>query len=465
VILWENDGQAIKERKLADLQSGKITANNSQCWNQDYYFANGFSWSSLTTGSMSARDNGFGFLFDTKGQTVFPNRNEDRDLILGFLNSCISTHLLEALSPTLDFNGGTVAKLPVPRLDDTSSLSTAVSELRQIAKNDWNANETSWDYTCNPLVRLSADTISTAWSRWQTLCNQAFERTRELEGQLNKEFLRAYNLPNELSPSLTDDQITLYRSDRLEDMRRLISYAVGCALGRYSLDRVGLIFANSDSQELTAGNYRTFPADDDGIIPVLGYDWGLKDDGAARVTEFISLAWPKEKLNQNIAFVAESLGPNNGEQTSETLRRYLATSFYKHHLSAYKRRPIYWMFSSGKLRAFQALVYIHRYNDRTLARMRTEYVIPLQGRIASRVEQIEGEKVNASSTSHRRKLQKEQDDLKKQQAELSIFEEKLKHFADQRISLDLDDGVRANYGKFGDLLAEVNAISGGKDDE
>ena len=160
-----------------------------------------------------------------------------------------------------------------------------------------------------------------------------------------------------------------------------------------------------------------------------------------------------------------SLGTTGNEQSRDTIRRYLVTGFYKHHLSMYKRRPIYWLFSSGKQRAFQCLVYLHRYYEGTLARMRTEYVIPLQGQIAARIEQLEGHKTKATSTSHRKKLQKEQDDLKKQQAELLTFEEKLKHAADQKIALDLDDGVKVNYAKFGDLLAEVKAITGGKDEE
>jgi type II restriction/modification system DNA methylase subunit YeeA len=170
-------------------------------------------------------------------------------------------------------------------------------------------------------------------------------------------------------------------------------------------------------------------------------------------------------LDENLRFVADSLGPSSGEQPRETIRRYLASGFYKHHLSMYKKRPIYWLFSSGKLRAFQCLVYLHRYNEGTLARIRTEYVIPLQGQIAARIEQLEGDKAKATSTSHRNKIQKEQDKLKKQQVELASFEEKLKHYADMRISLDLDDGVKVNYAKFGDLLAESKAITGGKDDD
>jgi type II restriction/modification system DNA methylase subunit YeeA len=177
----------------------------------------------------------------------------------------------------------------------------------------------------------------------------------------------------------------------------------------------------------------------------------------ARTHEFLCATFGDATLQGNLRFIEDSLGKN--------LRKYFLTDFYKDHLQTYKKRPIYWLFSSGKQRAFQCLVYLHRYHEGTLARMRTEYVIPLQGLLAARIEQLEGDKATATSTSHRRKLQKEQDDLKKQQPELLAFEEKLKHAADQKISLDLDDGVRVNYGKFGDLLAESRGIAGATDDE
>jgi len=230
-------------------------------------------------------------------------------------------------------------------------------------------------------------------------------------------------------------------------------------MGRYSLDKPGLIYAHSGNQGFDSSQYQTFSADDDGIIPITDDDW-FPDDAANRVEAFIATAWPKEHLEENLKFVAESLGPNRNEQPRETIRRYLATGFYKHHLSMYKRRPIYWLFSSGKQRAFQCLVYLHRYNEGTLSRMRTEYVIPLQGKISSRIDQLKDDVDAATSTSYRKRLEKERDKLLKQQAELQTFDEKLRHYADRRIRLDLDDGVKVNYAKFGDLLAEVKAVTG-----
>src|SRR5262249_1285691 len=187
-------------------------------------------------------------------------------------------------------------------------------------------------------------------------------------------------------------------------------------------------------------------------------------DAASRLVEFIGVAWPKERLEENLKFIADSLVPAKDERPRDTIRRYLATGFYKDHLRWYKRRPIYWLFSTGKQPAFPALVYLHRYHEGTLARLRTEYVIPLLGKITARIDQLEGDKTGATSTSHRRNLEKEQDALKRQQTELQAYDEKLRHHADLRIKLDLDDGVKAKYGKVGDLLAEVKAVTEGSDE-
>ena len=188
------------------------------------------------------------------------------------------------------------------------------------------------------------------------------------------------------------------------------------------------------------------------------------------VLSVLSVVKSSPQLEENLFFISQSLGATPKEPSREVIRNYFSTSFYKDHLQKYKKRPIYWLFSSGKLRAFQCLVYLHRYNEGTLSRMRTEYVIPIQSRIVGRIEQLEGDKLKATSTSHRNKLQKEQNDLKKQQEELKSFEEKLKHAAERKIKLDLDDGVKVNYAKFtdekyGEILAEVKAICGTKDEE
>jgi type II restriction/modification system DNA methylase subunit YeeA len=247
-------------------------------------------------------------------------------------------------------------------------------------------------------------------------------------------------------------------------MQELVSYAIGCMMGRYSLDAPGLIYAHGGNEGFDSTRYVKFPADEDGIVPITDADW-FEDDAANRVADFVSVVWSDKHLEVNLQFLAANLEPQRSESSRDTIRRYLCYSFFKDHLQAYKRRPIYWLFSSGKQGAFQCLVYLHRYNPGTLSRMRSEYVIPLQGKFAARLDQLQGDIQVATSTAHQKRLEKELARLQKQQVELLAFDEKLRHYADQRIALDLDDGVKVNYGKFGDLLAEVKAVTGGSGED
>ncbi len=285
-----------------------------------------------------------------------------------------------------------------------------------------------------------------------------------IERENNRLFINAYGLQDELSPEVPEDQITLARADREKDCQRLISYAIGCMMGRYSLDEPGLIYAHAGNVGFDPARYKTFPADADGIVPITDEAW-FPDDAAKRIREFLLAVWGAETLEENLLWLAESLGKKAGETPMETIRRYLADTFFKNHLQTYKKRPIYWHFSSGKQGAFQALVYLHRYHEGTLARMRGEYVVPLQGKLAARIGHLQDEVAAAPSTAARNKLQKQLDALKKKQTELIAYDDLLRHYADQRIPLDLDDGVKVNYGKFGNLLAEVKAVTGGAGDD
>ena len=301
---------------------------------------------------------------------------------------------------------------------------------------------------------------------------------KRLEEENNRLFIDAYGLQDELTPEVPIEQITLtvnpaYRYGgklsqeqqwtrfRQDTMEELVSYAIGCMMGRYSLDKPGLIYAHSGNEGFDHSQYKSFPADDDGIVPLTDTAW-FDDDATQRFFEFISKTWRAEDLEENLSFVADNLSPKKNESSRETIRHYLNDKFFKDHLKTYKKRPIYWLFSSGKQKAFQCLVYLHRYNEGTLARMRSEYVIPLQGKMAARSEKLQGDIQVASSTAHRKRLEKEHAKLNKQQVELIAFDEKLRHYADKRITLDLDDGVKVNYGKFGSLLAEVKAVHGKK---
>jgi hypothetical protein len=436
--------------------------SNPRYWNRE-----GLCWSDISAGAGGFRIKEANAEFGSKSPTLMFQTSKCNLQLLAFLNSPVATHFLGVINPSFQINVGDVLKLPVGPCNPTDqhAVVSRTAKAIEIARLDWNSREEAFEFQRHPSLDHRTNMLREAWCESENDGNRRWQEIRQLEELNNSFFLEYYQLSEELSPDVPDTQITLYRPDREEDMKRLISYAIGLMMGRYSLDALGPVYAQGGNQGFDASRYQLFLADDDGIIPILEADWGLQDDATNRFAGFVGVAWPKEHLEENLKFVADSLGSNTGERPLDTIRRYLATGFYKLHLSMYKRRPIYWLFTSGKQRSFQCLVYLHRYHEGTLARMRTEYVIPLQGQIAARIEQLEGDKAQATSTSHRKKLQKEQDDLKRKQAELLTFEEKLKHFADQKISLDLDDGVKVNYAKFGDLLAEVKAVTGGKDDE
>ncbi len=466
VVNWWNDGDDIKRKKAQDLAAGLITANNSKCWNQGFYFKEGLSWSAVSSGDISLRANGVGFVFDTKGRSLFTKDSQNIHVVLGFLNSAVASVLLKVISQSLDFTAGIVAKLPwVRRLEESERIRQLTQRCIALSRDDWDSFEASWDFAEIPLFnsRSEGRTVSEAFDDWATKCRGRVSELKTLESEIHGLVIDAYGLRAELSAEATEGSISLARPDRETDMQRLVSYAIGCMMGRYSLDKPGLIYASSRNEGFDPSQYRSFPADADGIIPVTELAW-FHDDATERFVELIAKAWPREHLEENLKFIADSLGPNRDEHPRDTIRRYLATGFYKDHLQTYKKRPIYWLFSSGRQRAFQCLVYLHRYHEGTLARMRTEYVIPLQGKMSQRIEQLAGDTTAATSTSHRRKLEKERETLVKQHTELVAFDEKLRHSADQRIALDLDDGVKVNYGKFGDLLAEVKAVTGGTEE-
>jgi hypothetical protein len=448
LVNWQDDGNEIRH-----FFGGSRTLR-SRPQNLEYYFLPGITWSLISISSPSFRQFNEGFIIGHKGPGIFCEKTT-LPVVLAFLNSCVVTNFLSILSPAVGFEIGQIQDLPFR--NPGAKAGELAEQLVKIHRQDWDSSETSWDFQRLPLLCGShTASLEAAFSGWAEQCLSRFDEAQRLEEENNALFINCFDLQEQLSPKVPEDQITLMRPDRQEDLKRLLSYAVGCTMGRYSLDKPGLVYAGSGNVGFDPGQYRTIPADEDGILPVTQQDWGFEDDIARRVEAFVSVALSKEHLAENLKFVADSLGPSKDEQPRDTIRRYFATEFYKDHLRWYKRRPIYWLFSSGKQRAFQCLVYLHRYHEGTLARMRTEYVIPLQGRIAARIEQLEGDKTKATSTSHRRKLQKEQDDLKKQQTELAGFEERLKHAADMRIRLDLDDGVKVNYAKFSELLAEIN---------
>ena len=472
VLDWSDEGLEIKKRRP-----------KSVIRNERFYFQESISWQDYTIGAPSFRLYPKGFIFATNAHSAFTRDGEAFLKILGFCNSVVLSAMAAAVSPGLHFNSGYFALVPFSTENIPDATGVISGQAVQIATTDWGAYERSWDFQSLPILTTSSrptPTIESSYAAWVSQNRETIAEMKRLEEENNRLFIDAYGLQDELSPDVPIEQITLtvnpaYRYGgklteeeqwirfRQDTMAELVSYAIGCIMGRYSLDAPGLIYAHGGNVGFDASRYTTFPADPDGIVPLTDSEW-FDDDICHRLIEFMSVAWDKAHLVDNLAFLADNLSPKKNESSRETLRRYLCDSFFKDQLQTYKKRPIYWLFSSGKQKAFQCLVYLHRYNEGTLARMRTEYVIPLQGMMASRVSQLEGDIAVAASTTHRRRLEKERETLVKQQSELREFDEKLRHYADQRIGLDLDDGVKVNYGKFGDLLAEVKAVTGAKAD-
>ena len=452
---------------------------------KSHYFLPSVTWSFVSSSYFGVRHSEAGAVFDVGGSSAFPTE-KDHLWTTGFLCSKQVFEFMKVMNPTLNFQVGNVAALPVIKQSvqsHQSEIENVVSALIGSARTDWNAYERSWDFQSLPILTVSSDatpTLEASYVARVTQNRKTIAEMKRLEEENNRLFIDAYGLTDELTPDVPVEQITLtvnpaYRYGgklseeerwirfRQDTMAELVSYAIGCMMGRYNLDVPGLIYAHSGNSGFDPSRYSTFPADSDGLLPLTDNDW-FDDDAVHRLIEFISVAWDATRLEENLTFLADNLSHNKNASSRETLRRYLCDSFFKDHLQTYKNRPIYWLFRSGKNKAFQCLVYLHRYNKGTLARMRTEYVVPLQGMMASRVRQLDGDIDATDSSAHRKRLEKEQATLIKQQSELREFDEKLRHFADRRIDLDLDDGVKVNYRKFGDLLAEVKTVTGAKAD-
>ena len=459
VVNWERDG--IELQSTLHPSGSRVWAHN---FNLEYIFKHGATWTDITSTGLAARYMPVGCLFDATGLSAFYSDDSDLWFGLAAANSVIASQCAPVLNPTLHFKAGDFRRLPLP-LNRISRACEIAKEAVCIAQEDWNELETSSGFSGLDLVAVGdACWVSAAWNVLAKSKAKRFAALRELEEENNRQFISIYGLEDEVFPEVPEDQITLARADREKDCQRLISYAIGCMMGRYSLDEPGLIYARAGNVGFDASRYATFPADADGIVPLTDERW-FTDDAASRVREFLLAVWSADTLEENMAWLAESLGAKASETPDETIRRYLANKFFKDHLQTYKKRPIYWLFSSGKQGAFQALVYLHRYTEGTLARLRAEYVVPLIAKVASRLDMMAQDVAAASSAAARTKLQKQIEALRKKQLELLSYDEKLRHYADMRITLDLDDGVKVNYGKFGDLLEGVKIVTGGASDD
>ncbi len=480
VVFWKDDGYGIKAETLEKYPQLSWENLGWKITNESDFFKPSCTWTFISSSSFGVRVSLGGAIFDVAGSSAFPDE-ENLWSVAGFLCSRLAFDFLKLSNPTLNFQVANVNALPWIEPACKDELSTAVQRLVNLSRRDWNSYEISWDFTSLPLLHTCyrQPLLPTTYLKLREHWQKTTQEMLRLEKENNAIFIETYGLQDELLPDVPLEEITLtcnpvYRYgagktdeeyeelQRADTMRELISYAIGCMTGRYSPDTPGLQFAGGTyDHELACAAAPSFEPDEDGILPVLA-DAYFEDDVTTRFVEFLKATFGKEHLSENLRFVAEAIGIKDSESPQDAIRRFLAADFFKYHMRMYKRRPIYWLFSSGKEKAFQALVYLHRYTPATLARMRTGYLHELQNKTRARIEDMESGKDAATSTAQTNRINRDLTKLRKQLEELRVYDEKLHHYADQRIEIDLDDGVKHNYGLFGDLLAEVKAITGKK---
>lgn len=448
VVNWENDGSEI--RNFTN-DKGKL---KSRPQNLDYYFKKAVSWSKISAGSISFRLKDNGFIFDVAGTSFFTNE-ELMYYMAGFCNSSVALKIAKMISPTMNYEVGHIASFPIiidrsyiPRITDL------VKEAVAISKSDWDSFENSWDFKRHPLIPAGKKPalLQECFDEWNRETHQRFYRLKEIECEISGIFEIVYSLEGD-SAALDDSAISIRLADKQRDIKGLISYAVGCMFGRYSLNKEGVVFSGG---EWNLDKYVDFPVDKDNIIPICSEEY-FNDDITNVFIRFIETVYGKEYLEENLRFIADALEGNGSAR--EVIRDYFLKDFYADHCANCSvgisgKRPIYWMFDSGKKNGFKCLIYMHRYQPDTIARIRTDYVHEQQARYRTAIADLETRITNAS-TSERVKLNKQLKTLNDQATEIHAYEEKIHHLADQMISIDLDDGVKKNYKIFKDVLAKI----------
>ena len=424
----------------------KQTSGHRENGGYDYYFHKGMTWTYSTMAAFGARIMPEGFVFDVNGSSLFlPEKYYN--YVLCFLQSCVGRFIIDSTKSAFSIQAGTIRNLPVIGETD-DEIESLANECIKISREDWDSFETSWDFKKHPFVKSNFVTLKEAYKQWQLETNKRNEQLTQKERRINEIFIDKYELANELSPDVNTEESTLHISDLNREVRSFISYAVGCMFGRFAPDKDGIAYAGGDWD---ASKYASFPADKDNIIPICDDEY-FEDDIVGLFVKFVKTVYGAETLDENLKFIADALGGKG--QPKDVIRNYFLSDFYSDHCKIYQKRPIYWLFDSGKKNGFKALIYMHRYQPDTIARIRTDYVHEQQARYRTAIADLEQRIANAS-TGERVKLNKKLTDLQAQDTEIRTYEEKIHHLADQMISIDLDDGVKKNYAIFQDVLAKI----------
>ena len=488
VVNWENDGFEIQNFK--DEKTGRIRSHN---YNLDYIFSSALTWTVIGTEKTSFRFCPVGFLYSNSGYGLFCNNEKTKYYLLGFMNSKIAASLLKILSPSMGFESGYLRKLPLIESDSLDSIVERVKHCIDGSNTEWDSFEVSWDFKKHPLLR-NVSTISEAFIQWQSECDDRFNQLKANEEELNRIFIDIYVLQDELTPEVEDKDVTVRKADMQRDIKSLLSYAVGCMFGRYSTYKDGLLFAGEPyslqafvdkmnerpgtiSAEELERAYRNegivvdemFFPDVDSVIPITDEEY-LDDDIVSRLCAWLKAVYGADTLEANLDYIAKALG-NKGSTSREIIRNYFLNDFFKDHCQTYSvtgsgKRPIYWLFDSGKQNGFKALVYLHRYTPDTIGNLRIDYLHKMQRVYESEINRMQDMMDHSGNAREVAAASKRKDKLAKQLKECREYDEKISHLALSRIELDLDDGVKVNYrklqtaqdGKFYEVLADSKNI-------
>ena len=408
--------------------------------------------SSASAGDISIRWSEPGFLFDSKGAKGFAANETEMYAILGFLNSTTAMRYLKVISPTMDFKVGDIIQLPLNlAIFSNEELQILVKRNIALMKKDWDSKETSWDYKGFPLH--SGKTIQEDVEEYIADREKDRAELRHNEERINQIIADIYGLSNDTRCDVPEDKLSISAINRAEVVRQMISYVIGCMFGRYSIDVPGIAYAGGDWDQ---SKYVTFQPDRDAIIPISDDEY-FSDDIVARLEDYLKVIYGQPGLEENLQYIADSLGGKG--RSRDIIRKYFLNNFFSDHCNMYAitgsgKRPIYWLFDSGKKNGFKCLIYMHRYREDTIARIRTDYVHEQQSRYRTAIADLE-QRINGASTSERVKLSRQLAKLQAQAEEIRVYEEKIHHLAEQMIKIDLDDGVKHNYELFRDVLAKI----------
>ena len=438
VINWLNDGEEL------DKYPGSSISN------RELFNYPALTWTYISAGKFSMRYLGEGYLYNNKGPACYFEDENKLYYILGLNNSKIIEEILVFLSSTVDYKPGNIKKIPVLFNEEKyGEIIDLVKENISISKDDWDSFETSWNFSKHPLLMHKCDRIESSFEEWANFKQSKFSLLKANEEEINRIFLEIYDLQDEITANVNERDVTINKASHEREIKSLISYFIGCIFGRYSLDKGNLVYAGG---KFDLSNYKSFLVKEDNIVPIDVY---FEKDIVTKFVDFVQIIFSKEKLEENLEFIADALDRKKNETPKEVLQRYFVTEFYKDHLQVYQKRPIYWLFTSGKEKAFNCLIYMHRYDKTTLSRIRTDYVHEVQNRMDAEKNDLLNIINSDSTVKEIAVAKKELKSLEKKIDELKKYDELLHHMADQQIEIDLDDGVKHNYELFKGLVAKI----------